>query len=125
MSAGGKFIGLFVSLGLPRSRVGRLFASVEPGFVVGVVKGIQWAHERAVLGGGRGDTLRLAARRALCHWPLRESSDTTSHQNSSGVLPCILFPTRNKKLHQMSKLICALLLSTAAALQPTQCCPES
>ena len=58
-----------LSLGLPRSRVGRLFASVEPGFVAGVVEGIQWAHERAVLGGGRGDTLRLAARRALCHWP--------------------------------------------------------
>ena len=63
----GEFIGLFVSLRLPRSRVGRLFASVEPGFVVGVVKGIQWAHERAVLGGGRSDTLSvvLAALR-LC-----------------------------------------------------------
>ena len=46
----GEFIGLFVSLGLPRSRVGRLFAPVEPGFVVGVVEGMPWAHERAVLG---------------------------------------------------------------------------
>ena len=64
MSAGGKFIGLFVSLGLPRSRVGRLFASVEPGFVVGVVKGIQWAHERAVLGGGWRDTLSVVGRSA-------------------------------------------------------------
>ena len=64
MSAGGKFIGLFVSLGLPRSRVGRLFAPVEPGFVVGVVKGMPWAHERAVLGGARRHTLR---------WPLSDS----------------------------------------------------
>ena len=80
MSAGGEFIGLFVSLGLPRSRVGRLFASVEPGFVVGVVKGIQWAHERAVLGGG-------PEAHALRCWPLcvcvgrslRGSSSTTAN----------------------------------------------
>ena len=64
MSAGGKFIGLIVSLGLPRSRVGRLFAPVEPRFVAGVVEGMQWAHERAVLGGGRGDTLSVVGRSA-------------------------------------------------------------
>ena len=63
MSAG-EFIGLFVSLGLPRFRVGRLFAPVEPGFVVGVVKGMPWAHERAVVGAVRRHTLR---------WPLSDS----------------------------------------------------
>ena len=60
MSAGGEFIGLFVSLGLPRSRVRRLFAPVEPGFVLGVVRGMPRAHERAVLGPPARHALRLA-----------------------------------------------------------------
>ena len=64
MSAGGEFIGLFVSLGLPRSRVGRLFAPVEPGFVVGAVEGMQWAHERAVPGAARRHTLSVVGRSA-------------------------------------------------------------
>ena len=48
----------------PRSAAVVRFALVEPGFVLGVVRGMSCVHEKAVLGGGRSDTLSVVGRSA-------------------------------------------------------------
>ena len=83
-------------------------------------------HERAVLGAAGATRSPLLAALPLC-WSVVAAQVASQLQlHHKEFAEHLSTPRRALKITSiMSKLICALLLSTAAALQPTQCCPES